>query len=65
MRLFDPLYGTTRGGLGTELFDWMIYRVTFVTFDVGQGAADAMFALYLTLIVGLLLYKRLLKAMEG
>ncbi len=65
LRLFDPLYGTTRGGLDTELFDWMIYRVSFVTFDVGQGAADALFALYVTLIICLLMYKRLMKAMEG
>lgn len=65
LRLFDPLYGTTRGGLNTELFDWMIYRVSFVTFDVGQGAADALFALYITLIICLLMYKRLMKAMEG
>lgn len=65
MRLFDPLYGTTRGGMDTELFDWMIYRVSFVTFDVGQGAADALFALYITLIICLLMYKRLMKAMGG
>jgi multiple sugar transport system permease protein len=63
MRLFDPLYGTTRGGMNTELLDWMIYRVSFVIFDIGQGAAYAMFALYLTLIVGLLLYKQLMQAM--
>jgi hypothetical protein len=31
--------------------------------DIGQGAAYAMFALYLTLIVGLLLYKQLMQAM--
>ena len=51
MRLFDPLYGTTRGGLDTELLDWMIYRTTFVEFDIGLGTAYAMFALYVTLIV--------------
>lgn len=65
MRLFDPLYGTTRGGLNTELLDWMIYRVSFVFFDIGQGAAYALFALYLTLIVGALLFKQLIKAMDG
>lgn len=65
MRLFDPLYGTTRGGLETELLDWMIYRVSFVFFDIGQGAAYALFALYLTLIVGALMFKQLIKAMDG
>ncbi len=65
MRLFDPLYGTTRGGLNTELLDWMIYRVSFVFFDIGQGSAYALFALYITLIVGALLFKQLIKAMDG
>ena len=65
MRLFDPLYGTTRGGLNTELLDWMIYRTTFVEFDLGLGSAYAMFALYVTLIVCLLMYKRLIKVMEN
>lgn len=64
MRLFDPLYGTTRGGLETELLDWMIYRVSFVFFDIGQGAAYALFALYITLIVGSLMFKQLIKAMD-
>ncbi len=65
MRLFDPLYGTTRGGLETELLDWMIYRVSFVFFDIGQGTAYALFALYITLIVGALMFKQLIKAMDG
>ena len=64
MRLFDPLYGTTRGGLETELLDWMIYRVSFVFFDIGQGTAYALFALYITLIVGALLFKQLIKTMN-
>lgn len=65
MRLFDPLYGTTRGGLDTELLDWMIYRVSFVDFDIGLGTAYALFALYITLIVCLLMYKRLMRIMES
>ncbi|XWN32660.1 MAG: sugar ABC transporter permease [Devosia sp.] len=64
MRLFDPLYGTTRGGLDTELLDWMIYRTAFVDFDIGLGTAYALFALYLTLIICLLMYKRLMAAMN-
>ncbi|MDZ7837181.1 MAG: sugar ABC transporter permease [Actinomycetota bacterium] len=35
IRLFDPLYGTTRGAVNTELLDWMVYRTSFVYFDVG------------------------------
>jgi len=65
MRLFDPLYGTTRGGLNTELLDWMIYRTAFVDFDIGLGTAYAMFALYLTLIGCLLMYKRLMHMMKS
>ena len=64
MRLFDPLYGTTRGGVDTELLDWLVYRVSFVLFDVGLGSAYAMFSLYITLIVCALLFKRLVAAME-
>ena len=64
MRLFDPLYGTTRGGVDTELLDWLVYRVSFVLFDIGLGSAYAMFSLYITLIVCALLYKRLVAAME-
>lgn len=64
MRLFDPLYGTTRGGVDTELLDWLVYRVSFVLFDIGLGSAYAMFSLYITLIVCALLYKRLIAAME-
>ena len=63
MRLFDPLYGTTRGGVDTELLDWLVYRVSFVLFDVGLGSAYAMFSLYITLIVCALLFKRLVAAM--
>jgi len=63
IRIFDPLYGTTRGGMGTELLDWMIYRISFVFFDVGRGSALAMFALYMTIIVCALLYRQLIKAM--
>ena len=64
MRLFDPLYGTTRGGLETELLDWMIYRISFVFFDIGQGAAYALFALYITLIISALMFKQLVKTMD-
>ena len=65
MWLMRTLYGTTRGGLDTELLDWMIYRTTFVEFDIGLGTDYAMFALYVTLIVCNLMYKRLMAAMEN
>lgn len=65
MRLFDPLYGTTRGGMETELLDWMIYRISFVFFDIGEGTAYALVALYLTLIVGVVMFKQLIKNIEG
>ncbi len=63
IRIFDPLYGTTRGGMETELLDWMVYRISFVLFDIGRGSALAIFALYMTIIVCALLYRQLIKAM--
>ncbi len=41
IRLFDPLFGTTRGGVNTELLDWITYRTSFVMFDIGYGSAMA------------------------
>ena len=64
IRTFDPLYGTTRAGNSTELLDWMVYRVSFVFFDVGKGSALAIFSLYVTIIVCAILYRNLIKAME-
>ncbi|MFW6138198.1 MAG: carbohydrate ABC transporter permease [Spirochaetota bacterium] len=63
MRLFDPLYGTTRGGVGTELLDWTIYRTAFVYFDVGYGSAMAMFSLVLTIAVCAVMFRVLMKAL--
>lgn len=65
IRIFDPLYGTTRGGLETEILDWMVYRVSFVFFDVGRGSALAMFSLYMTIIVCAIMYRQLIKAMDS
>ena len=65
IRIFDPLYGTTRGGMGTEVLDWMVYRVSFVFFDIGRGSAMAMFSLYMTIIVCAIMYRQLIKAMEA
>jgi multiple sugar transport system permease protein len=65
IRIFDPLYGTTRGGMETEVLDWMVYRISFVFFDIGRGSALAMFSLYLTIIVCAIMYRQLIKAMES
>jgi multiple sugar transport system permease protein len=63
IRLFDPLYGTTRGGAGTELLDWQVYRETFVFFDIGRGSTLAIISLFLTIIVCAILFRQLMKAL--
>ena len=65
IRLFDPLYGTTRGGVNTELLDWMVYRTAFVYFDVGYGSTLAIMSLYLTIIVGALVFRQLMRALSA
>jgi len=64
IRTFDPLYGTTRAGNSTELLDWMVYRVSFVFFDIGKGSALAIFSLYVTIVICAILYRNLIKAMD-
>ena len=63
IRLFDPLYGTTRGGAGTELLDWQVYRETFVYFDIGRGSTMAIISLFLTLVVCAIMFRQLMKAL--
>jgi multiple sugar transport system permease protein len=63
IRLFDPLYATTRGGVGTELLDWQVYRTAFVYFDIGVGSAMAIISLFLTLVVCVILFRQLMKAL--
>ena len=63
IRLFDPLYGTTRGGVNTETFDWMVYRVAFVFFDVGTGSTLAIVSLFLTIVICALMFRVLMKAL--
>lgn len=65
VRLFDPLYGTTRGGADTELLDWQIYRNTFVYFDIGRGSTLAIISLFLTMIVCGILFNQLMKALAA
>jgi len=63
IRLFDPLFGTTRGGVNTELLDWMVYRTSFVYFDVGVGSTLGLVSLYVTLIFCAILFRELMKAL--
>jgi multiple sugar transport system permease protein len=63
IRLFDPLYGTTRGGAGTELLDWQVYRETFVYFDIGRGSTMAIISLFLTLVVCAIMFRQLMKVL--
>jgi multiple sugar transport system permease protein len=63
IRLFDPLYGTTRGGVNTETFDWMVYRVAFVFFDTGSGSTLAIISLFLTIVICALMFRVLMKAL--
>ncbi|MGQ9472864.1 MAG: carbohydrate ABC transporter permease [Candidatus Caldatribacteriaceae bacterium] len=65
IRLFDPLYGTTRGGVQTELLDWMVYRTAFVYFDIGYGSTMAIFSLVLTMAICAIMFRILMKALGG
>lgn len=62
IRLFDPLYGTTRGGVKTELLDWTVYRTAFVYFDIGIGSSMAIFSLFLTIVICALMFRMLMKS---
>lgn len=63
IRFFDPLYGTTRGGASTEVLDWMMYRTTFVFFDIGQGSALALISLFMTVVLCAILFRELMRAL--
>lgn len=65
IRLFDPLYGTTRGGVQTELLDWIVYRTAFVYFDIGYGSTMAIFSLVLTMAICAIMFRILMKALGG
>lgn len=65
IRIFDPLYGTTRGGVGTETLDWMVYRVAFVFFDTGFGSTMAIISLFLTIIICSIMFKVLMRALNA
>ena len=63
IRLFDPLYGTTQGGANTEVLDYLIFRIAFIRFDIGQGSTMALISLFLTIILCAILFRHLMKAM--
>jgi multiple sugar transport system permease protein len=65
IRLFDPLYGTTRGAVNSELLDWMVYRTSFVYFDIGYGSTIAIMSLFLTIIIGAIMFRQLIKALNA
>ena len=65
IRLFDPLYGTTRGAVNTELLDWMVYRTSFVYFDIGYGSTLAIMSLFLTMIIGAIMFRQLIKTLNA
>ena len=64
IRTYDPLYGTTKGGINTELFDWFVFKQAFVFFDYGRGTAIGVISLVLTLLLANVLYRNLMKAMN-
>jgi multiple sugar transport system permease protein len=63
MRIFDPLYATTRGGAGTETLDWVIFRVVFMYFDLGQGSALSIISLFITIILSFIVFRLLMKSL--
>jgi multiple sugar transport system permease protein len=64
-RLYDPLYGTTHGGVNTETLDWFTYRTAFVYFDIGQAAAIAIVSLVITEIICTFIFKALIRVLSG
>jgi multiple sugar transport system permease protein len=65
IRLFDPLYGTTRGAVNTELLDWMVYRTSFVYFDIGYGSTIAIMSLLITMVIGAIMFRQLIRALNA
>lgn len=63
IRIFDPLYATTRGGAGTETLDWAIFRVVFMYFDLGQGSALSIISLFITIILSFIVFRLLMRSL--
>jgi multiple sugar transport system permease protein len=64
IKFYDPLYGTTRGGPGsaTETISLLVYRIGFVRFDIGSASSMAVIILYITMIITVLIFRQLMKA---
>ncbi|CEP66980.1 MetI-like domain [Moorella glycerini] len=65
IRLMDPLFGTTRGGVNTELLDWIVYRTAFVMFDLGYGSSMAIVSLAVTIALCMVMFRELMKAIRS
>jgi multiple sugar transport system permease protein len=63
IRIFDPLYATTRGGAGTETLDWAIFRIVFMYFDLGQGSALSIISLFITIILSFIVFRLLMRSL--
>ena len=65
-RVYDILYGTTRGGPGTstETINWLIFREGFQYFDLGRATAMSVLVLLVVLVLTNLLFQQLIKAIR-
>jgi multiple sugar transport system permease protein len=65
-RVYDILYGTTRGGPGTstETINWLIFREGFQYFDLGRATAMSVLVLLIVLVLTNLLFQQLIKAIR-
>ncbi|WP_159714058.1 carbohydrate ABC transporter permease [Geminicoccus flavidas] len=66
-RVYDILYGTTRGGPGTstETINWLIFREGFQYFDLGRATAMSVLVLLIVLVLTNLLFQQLIKAIRA
>jgi len=65
-RVYDILYGTTRGGPGTatETLNWLIFREGFQYFDLGRATVMSVLVLLIVLVLTNLLFHQLVKAIR-
>lgn len=63
IRIFDPIWGTMRTAAEVETLDYLVYRISFIYFDIGLGATMALISLFLTIIVCAILFRQLMLAL--
>jgi len=63
IRIFDPIFGTMRTAAETETLDYLVYRISFIYFDIGHGTTLALVSLFLTIIVCAILFRQLMLAL--